>query len=48
MFSRYEKLIVVVAAYVVVAAALLVSADLPVLTLAESFSPATLPVLALQ
>jgi hypothetical protein len=48
MSSRYGKLIAVVAAYVVVAAALLVSADLLVLTLTERFSPATLPVLALQ
>jgi len=48
MFSRHGKLIVVVAAYVVAAAALLVSADLLVLTLAESLLPTTLPVLALQ
>lgn len=47
MSSRYGKLIAVVAAYVLVAAALLISADVLMLTLAESFSPATLPV-ALQ
>lgn len=46
MFPQFGKLIVAVTVYVVVATALLMGADLLVLTLAESFSPAIRPILA--